>query len=130
MVGVRHGIGDLSPSHAILDGHLVRRAADHGRFHRAAARRHVPEHRRTHFLLLVPPAAPRAQAHQRQHDDRDGRHRRADRDAQHFAVDLALRPVERSGTPATRMIGKQRNRTGNTAPYMHEQYTYVLALQG
>lgn len=65
MVGVCHGIGNLGPTHAIFDGHLVRRAAYHGCLYRAAARRHVSEHGRTDLLLLVPPAAPRTQAHQR-----------------------------------------------------------------
>lgn len=97
---MRHGVGDLCPPHAVLDGHLVRRTADHWRFHGAAAGRHVPEHGRTDFLFLVPSAAPSAQAHQRQHDDGYGGHGRADRHAQHFAVDLALRPVKRSRTPA------------------------------
>lgn len=74
MVGVRHGVSNLSPSHTVFDGHLVRRAADHGRFHGAATRRHVAEHGRPDFLLLVPATAPCAQAHQCQHDYGDGRH--------------------------------------------------------
>jgi len=101
VVGVRHGVGDLGPSHAVLDGHLVRGAADHGRFHSAAAGRHVPEHGRAYFLLLVPTATPRAQTHQRQHDDGYGGNGRADCHTQYFAVDLALRSVKRSRTPAT-----------------------------
>lgn len=99
MVGVRHGVSNLSPSHTVLDGHLVRRAADHGRFYSAATRRHVAEHGWPDFLLFVPATAPCAQAHQSQHDYWYGRHWRADRHAQHFAVNLALRPVKRSGTP-------------------------------
>lgn len=99
MVGVRHSVGNLGPSHAVLDGHLVWRATDHGRFHGTAASRHVTENGRSDFLFFVPPAAPRAQAHQRQHDNGYCRHRRADRYAQHFSVDLTLRPVKRSGTP-------------------------------
>lgn len=99
MVGVRHGIGDLSPPHAVLDGYLVRWTADHRSFHRATARRHVPEHGRPDFLFLVPPAAPRAQAHERKYDYGDGGYGRADRDAQHFAVNLALSTVKRPGAP-------------------------------
>lgn len=99
MIGVCHGIGNLGPAHAILDGHLVRRAAYHWHLYRAAARRHVSEDGRADLLLLVPPTTPRTQAHQRQHDDGNGRHGRADRHAQHFAVDLALGSVKRTGTP-------------------------------
>lgn len=117
MVGVRHGVGNLCPSHAVLDGHLVRRAANHGRLHRTAAGRHVPENGRPDFLLFVPPTAPSAQAHERQHDNGNGRHRRADRHAQHFSVDLALSPVKRSRTPAEG--GRKKKQTKYDSAYQN-----------
>lgn len=103
-----HHIGDLRPSHAILERHLIGSRTDAGRFHLASAG-HIPKHRASGgvLLLAMPTSAPHHQTDQRQHNDDDSRHRRPDRHAQHLAIDLALGTVVVARTGAHLLLTAQ-----------------------
>lgn len=90
MIGLRHHIGNLRPTHSILQRHLIRCWSHAGRLHLCPS--HIPKHRTAHrvLLLTLPPATPHHQTDERQHNDDDRRYRSANRNAQHFTVNLAL----------------------------------------
>lgn len=110
MIRLRHHVGNLRPTHPILERHLVRCRPNARRFYRCPTG-HIPENRTTattHCILLLamPPTAPHHQAHQCQQNDYDRRHGCPNRNAQHFAIDLALGAVIVASARAHLLLGR------------------------
>lgn len=93
MIRLRHNISNLRPSHSILQCHLIRSWSHSRRLHLRPS--HIPKHRTAHrvLLLTLPTPTPHHQTDECQNNDYHRRHRSANRNSQHFSVDLALRSI-------------------------------------